>query len=396
MMSLFQRGGTGIMSVIAITCSAVLIPLIAISFEYIASVRTDPHYHQPFNSTDIARLSKDKVILITGANAGLGRATSKLLAEGGNAKAVIMACRSIHKCEDAKADILQAGAGEHNLDNRPWKTKLIPMQVDLTSFESIKKFAHDVELLLLRQEEHDEDAFAKLDIIINNAGIMAVPYQLATGSNVEMQMHVNHLAHFAMISLLYKNLRRGARIVNVSSLAGSFPFLNLKDVNFQYKHRATFRHYFGTLQSIMSYGASKRANLLFTHSLNKFSKCSNVTAMAAHPGYSRTSIMYNGWAFAPSFLKYFFGNNKIGSMSSEEGALSQLRAALDVDHVAADAYVGPLFFTAGRPVVIGGSMKSYHHFFWPLTGGGDKIADELWKFSEDSIGWKFDESCPAN
>lgn len=405
----FQRGIT---SVMLISCSAILIPLLlAISFAYIASVRTDPHYHQPFNSADIARLSKDKMILITGANAGLGRASTKLLVEGGEAKAVIMACRSLQKCEDAKKEILHEGgenasanenanvndnanvnanANANHHSTRKRKTRLIPMQVDLASLESVKNFAHGVELLL-KQEQHDHDhgSYAKLDIIINNAGIMGVPYQLATGSNVEMQMHVNHLAHFAMTSLLYKNLRRGARIVNVSSLAGSFPFLNLQDVNFQKNHRATFRHYCGTLQSIIAYGASKRANLLFTHSLNQFSKCSNITATVSHPGYSRTSIMYNGWAFAPSFLKYLAGSNKIGSMSSEDGALSQLRAALDVDHVAANDYVGPLYFTAGRPVVIGGSMKSYHHFFWPLTDG-NKIANELWKFSEDSIGWKFD------
>jgi len=393
------------------------------TYYYINYVSNDFHYHQPFNSRDIARLSKDKVILITGANAGLGKATAKLLAQAGEASVVIMACRDMNKCENARADILNDILNDlnsitrsnhrstHDDQRQLQQPKLIPLQVDLASLESIQKLAHN-----LQQYDYGYDGTGiniagegtagtgtKLDIVINNAGIMGVPYQLARDSKVEMQMHVNHLAHFALISLLAKHslLSNRARIVNVSSLAGSFPFLNLNDVNFEHGFRATFRRYFGTLQSIISYGASKRANLLFTHALNDrdhphpFSKCANITAVVAHPGYSRTSIMYNGWAFAPSYIKRFFGTNRLGSMSSEEGAMPQLRAALDVDHVAANSYVGPLYFTTGRPVVVGNSMKSFHHLFWSFKDADvRKIANDLWKFSEDSIGGlKFQDDC---
>ena len=393
------------------------------TYYYINYVNNDFHYHQPFDSRDIARLSKDKVILITGANAGLGKATAKLLAQAGEASVVIMACRDMNKCENARADILNDILNDlnsitrsnyrstHDGQRQLQQPKLIPLQVDLASLESIQKLAHN-----LQQYDNGYDGTdiniagegtagtgTKLDIVINNAGIMGVPYQLARDSKVEMQMHVNHLAHFALISLLAKHslLSNRARIVNVSSLAGSFPFLNLNDVNFEHGFRATFRRYFGTLQSIISYGASKRANLLFTHALNDrdhphpFSKCANITAVVAHPGYSRTSIMYNGWVFAPSYIKRFFGTNRLGSMSSEEGAISQLRAALDVDHVAANSYVGPLYFTTGRPVVVGNSMKSFHHFFWSFEDADvRKIANDLWKFSEDSIGGlKFQDDC---
>jgi len=429
----------------------ILIPLLAslsYTYYYINYLSNDFHYHQPFNSRDIARLSKDKVILITGANAGLGKATVKLLAQAGEASVVIMACRDMNKCENARADIFNDilndlnsnsnnDVGNSNIDVNSinnhrsdddgqlklklQQPKLIPLQVDLASLESIQELAHN-----LQQYDHgygyeyEYDGInitgagtagtgTKVDIVINNAGIMAVPYQLARDSKVEMQMHVNHLAHFALLSLLAKHSllsNDGARIVNVSSLAGSFPFLNLNDVNFEHGFRATFRRYFGTLQSIISYGASKRANLIFTHALNDrdhphhpFSKCANVnmniTAVVAHPGYSRTSLMYNGWAFAPLFVKRFFGTNRLGSMSSEEGAMSQLRAALDIDHVPANSYVGPLYFTTGRPVVVGNSMKSFHHLFWSFKDADvRKIAADLWKFSEDSIGGlKFQDDC---
>jgi hypothetical protein len=85
-------------------------------------------------------------------------------------------------------------------------------------------------------------------------------------------------------------------------------------------------------------------------------------------------------------------------MSSEEGAMPQLRAALDVDHVAANSYVGPLYFTTGRPVVVGNSMKSFHHLFWSFNEADvRKIANDLWKFSEDSIGgMKFQDDCSLN
>jgi len=350
------------------------IAIIAIIAAYIVFLTNDPHFHQPFNIQDIARLSANKVIVITGASAGLGKSTAKLLAEAGTAEVVIMGCRDMMKCQKAKNDILKNATG---------KTKLIPLELDLASISSIQLFAGNLQDILWEYEDSEQErSVPKLDILINNAGIMAVPYQICQETNVELQMHVNHIGHFALTSLLSKNLYNG-RVVSVSSLAGALPFLNLDDVNFT--QRKWFRTFFGTMQNIVSYGASKRANLLFTHTMNEEFSSMGIEAVAAHPGYSRTSIMHTGWSFAPSWLKEFFASNRIGSMSSDDGALPQIRAALDVENVKANGYVGPLFWTTGRPVVVGSCRRSFHH----LPIWGNDIGKRLWMFSEDAVGWNF-------
>ena len=176
------------------------------------------------------------------------------------------------------------------------------------------------------------------------------------------------------------------RVVSVSSLAAIPPFLNLKDVNFV--QRKWFRQTFTALRSFWSYGASKRANLLFTNGLHRRFQDRGIQAVAAHPGYSRTSIALSGWtAFAPMFVRKIAVANTIGSMSSDYGAKSQLRAALDSNNVKNDAYVGPLFGTVGRPVVLGTSMQYYHHSLWPSD---EKAADELWKWSEERLDISFE------
>ena len=171
-----------------------------------------------------------------------------------------MACRDMNKCENARADILSDLFNDLNYSNdirnsnsiarrnhrsisthddqrQLQQPKLIPLQVNLASLETIQKLVHNLQRYDYGYDctgEGTAGTGTKLDIVINNAGIMGVPYQLARDSKVEMQMHVNHLAHFALISLLakYSFLSNRARIVNVSSLAGSFPILNLNDVNF--------------------------------------------------------------------------------------------------------------------------------------------------------------------
>mmetsp|Transcript_29026 Transcript_29026/g.38682 ORF Transcript_29026/g.38682 Transcript_29026/m.38682 type:complete len:409 (-) Transcript_29026:211-1437(-) len=391
-----------------------VIPTIAILATYVAYLAANDGerlIHQPFGANDIAALSAGKVIVITGASSGLGKSSAKLLAEAGTAQAVVMTCRSMIKCNDTR-DAILASIGESGKEG----VNLITAELDLESLSSVESFSTGLQKSLAEMQnsgdknkdnpnENDETAqnVPKIDVLINNAGIMGVEYSLNSQTNVEAHMHVNHLGHFALTSLLRNNLMQGGdnggRVVTVSSLVGAPPFLNLQDVNFtNTTFRAWILKHSKIAQYLMAYCASKRANLVFTHALNakyglsssssSSSSAQGITAVAAHPGYSRTSIALGGWAGIPECIKDFAMANTIASMSSDDGALPQLRAALDVEHVRAGDYVGPLFFVKGRPVVVGSAMKSFHHLFSPIREPA-KISEELWSWSEGAIGWKF-------
>jgi NAD(P)-dependent dehydrogenase (short-subunit alcohol dehydrogenase family) len=375
--------------------SFLVIPVVAIIATYFAYLSTNDlarFMHQPFNAEDIARMSTGKVIVVTGANSGLGLSSAKLLAEAGTARAVIMACRNMKKCHEAKEHILST-IGSKNVQSD--RMKLIPAELDLVSLSSIRNFASNLQNTLRELEtQYDNDLETKqymntpkIDVLLNNAGIMGVEYALSNDTNIELHMHVNHLGHFALTSLLRDNLMQGGRVVSVSSLVGALPLLNLNDVNWVKTPRAQILKHSNMLQAIISYSASKRANLVFTHAINAKFSSMGITAVAAHPGYTRSSIMHNGWVRVPRWLKDFVASNKVGSMSCDDGALSQLRAALDVENVKPDKYVAPLFGVAGRPVIVGSSMMSFHHLFWPIRG--QEVEEELWKWSEDAIGWTF-------
>lgn len=373
------------------------IAMIAACVAYLATKDGDYFLNQePFGAKDIAALSAEKVIVITGASSGLGMSSAKLLVEAGTAHTVVMACRNMKKCNHAMDTILAS-------TRDGCKVSLMTAQLDLASLDSVKSFASSLQRRLLGNvpivnsgvaAPEEVGAVPKIDILINNAGIMGVEYSLHSQTNVELQMHVNHLGHFALTSLLRKNLMEGGRVVSVSSLAAAPPMLNLDDVNFTTTWiRKWLLKHMKLAQQFAAYCASKRANLVFTHALNEkyapsSSSSQGIIALSAHPGYSRTSIVYNGWTGFPHFVKDLCASHTLSSMSSDEGALPQLRAALDVDHVKGGDYVGPLFFLKGRPVIVGTCLKSFHHLFWPIHNAA-KVSEDLWSWSEDAIGWKF-------
>lgn len=268
---------------------------------------------------------------------------------------------------------------------------------------------------------------------------MGTPYTLAKETSIEMQMQVNHLGHFALTSLLVPNFiavtniytpssmdtrmildkydtnhdsnaKSGmVRIVSVSSLLGSYgPAFQFKDINFidRRKRRWIFNHhtpipilqsFMDMIQSFLQYAASKRANLLFTHGLHQrvyVPSKGTIQAVVVHPGYSRTNLVVSGWYYIPLWFRTFFSRNRIGSMSSENGAMCILRAALDTKTVSSDDYIGPYYMTFGKPTIVGASLKSKHHLFWPISNNGTEV-DELWTWSESILGWKF-PSIPHN
>ena len=202
-------------------------------------------------------LLNGKTVIITGANAGIGKETAVDLARR-NAR-VIMACRSVEKGEKAAVEVRKRSESDN----------VVFMQLDLASLTSVRQFAARV----LEEEP-------RLDILINNAGVMACPYT-KTEDGFEMQFGVNHLAHFLLTNLLLDRLKEApsARIVNVSSRGYTFGKMNFNDLESEQSYKP-----WG------AYGQSKLANILFTHALAKRLEGTSVTTNALHPGMVRTNL----------------------------------------------------------------------------------------------------------
>ena len=199
-----------------------------------------------------------KMVIITGGNTGIGKETAIDLAKR-NAR-VIIACRSEEKGKKAEVDIRrESGSSNVHYHN-----------LDLASFESIKMFSKNV----LSEE-------SRIDILINNAGVMLCPYQ-KTADGFETQFGVNHLGHFLLTNLLLDKIKQApeGRIISVSSLAHTFASkMDLDTINSE-------AHY----SSLSAYSKSKLANVLFTKALAKRLSGTNVTANCLHPGGVNTDL----------------------------------------------------------------------------------------------------------
>ena len=198
-----------------------------------------------------------KTAIITGANTGIGLETAVDFAKR-NAR-VILACRSKEKGEAAVVQVKKRSGNEN----------VVFLKLDLSSLESVRTFSSKV----LASEPH-------IDILVNNAGVMACPYS-KTADGFEMQIGVNHLAHFLLTHLLLDRMKEtpSARIVNVSSLAHHWGKIKFDDLNSE-------RSY----SSVGAYSQSKLANVLFTRSLAKRLEGSKVIVNSLHPGGVRTEL----------------------------------------------------------------------------------------------------------
>jgi NAD(P)-dependent dehydrogenase (short-subunit alcohol dehydrogenase family) len=229
-----------------------------------------------------------KIIVITGANSGLGYHTSLALAK--EKATVIMGCRSVKKCEEAKQSILKEVP----------HAKLDTFTLDLGSFQSIRQFATK---FLAK--------YHSLDVLVNNAGIMAIPTREVTEDGLELQMGTNHFGHFLLTSLLFPYIQSNGRIINHSSSMHS-----TASPNFVYKNLLAETSY----DPWTVYGNSKLANLYFTFELNrklqKNGNPKNIIAVAVHPGYTSTNLQASRFPFWEQI-------NAIFAMKGEEGSLSQ-------------------------------------------------------------------------
>lgn len=271
-----------------------------------------------------------KVIIVTGGNSGLGYESVKAFAEKG-AK-VVMASRSTKNAENAKAEIRKS---TKNGD-------IAVMALDLMDFASIRKFATDF-----------KQKFDRLDVLLNNAGIMNTPYTL-TKDGLESQMGTNHFGHFLLTGLLFDQITGtpNARIVNVSSglhKSGKMDFDNLLFENGK------------DYSPLSAYNRSKLANLLFTYELQRKLAASKFDSIvvAAHPGVSKSNLvkhMENIW-----WYKLIFPIFQLMMQNPDQGALPQIRASVD-PAVKGGEYYGPGGFNEmrGLPVIVPSSEASHN------------------------------------
>jgi NAD(P)-dependent dehydrogenase (short-subunit alcohol dehydrogenase family) len=288
-----------------------------------------------------------KVIIVTGGNSGLGFESVKAFAEKG--AEVILASRSVEKGETAKAKIGKV------------KGKIDVMALDLMDFASIKIFA-----------ENFKKKYNRLDVLLNNAGIMTTPYFL-TKDGLEAQNGTNHFGHFTLTGHLFDLIKNTpkSRVVNVSSMAhkqGKMDFGNL-----------LFEDGKG-YSAMKSYGRSKLMNLLFTYELQRKFEGAGIEsiAVAAHPGVSNTNLA----RFLEDKLIFKILKPLMSSFiqGQEMGALPQIRAAVDPNVKGAE-YYGPDGFNEmkGFPVIVQSNEASHNL----------EDAKKLWEVSEKLTGIKF-------
>jgi NAD(P)-dependent dehydrogenase (short-subunit alcohol dehydrogenase family) len=289
---------------------------------------------------------KGKNAIVTGANTGLGFETALILAEKG--MTVIMACKNSSRAEKAKHDIL--GKVPH--------ASLEIMLIDLSSFSSIWKFA-----------DNFHSKYHKLNLLINNAGIMIPPYS-TTEDGFESQLGINYLGHFLLTGLLFDLITKtpDSRVVSLASNAHKKGIINFDDLNSEKKY-----------SPMVAYRQSKLACLMFSYELQRRLENAGIKALsvAAHPGLSVTDILRR----IPSWVLFVF--KPITAMithSPAKGALPVLYAALGGD-VNGGEYFGPLGKSewTGEP----GKVSSMPH------SHDEETAKKLWELSEILTGIKY-------
>jgi NAD(P)-dependent dehydrogenase (short-subunit alcohol dehydrogenase family) len=272
-----------------------------------------------------------RTAIVTGANSGLGAVTARELARVG--AQVILAVRNTGKGEAAARDM----TGDVEV-----------RQLDLQDLASVRQFADGVDAV---------------DVLVNNAGVMAVP-QAVTADGFETQIGTNHLGHFALTNLLLPKLTD--RVVTVSSLMHWIGRISLRDLNW------TARPY----SAWLAYGQSKLANLLFTSELQRRLEAvgSSVRALAAHPGYSHTNLQGQSGRRLDNALMVM--GNRLAT-DAAFGARQTLYAT--AQDLPGDTFVGPRFGMIGRSGPVGRS---------PLAKRAATAA-ALWELSERLTDTKF-------
>lgn len=285
-------------------------------------------------------------MVITGANSGIGWFTALGLARAG--AHVVLACRDIEKAKTAAGRIAAAVPG----------ADLSVAEVDLASIESVQAFAYEFD--------------GPVDLLINNAGVMAPPRFATTRDGYELQFGTNHLAHFVLTGLLMPRLLQAAapRVVTVSSLAHHTGGRDVADGNAE--PAAYTPHH--------SYANSKLANLLFASELQRRARLHGVELIstAAHPGLAATGLPTDPEGLGAHKIVRLAAPfvTKLIAQSARAGAWPTLYAATVAGP---DEYCGPqkLHETRGP---VGAAKRS-------ALAGDERLARDLWRVSEDLTGY---------
>ncbi|GGT48009.1 oxidoreductase [Streptomyces purpureus] len=286
-----------------------------------------------------------RTAVVTGANSGIGLVTARELARRG--ATVVLACRSESRGTEAAGLIRRHIPG----------AKVRFTALDLADLGSVRRFAETF-------------PYERLDLLVNNAGVMALPYG-RTADGFETQFGVNHLGHFALTGLLTPRLLAtpGARVVTVSSGLHALADLDMGDLNSERRYRRW-----------IAYGRSKTANLLFTHELARRLKAagSDIVAAAAHPGYAATNLQTAGVRMEGRHgaERIVALGNRLIAQPAEAGALPTLYAAT-ARGVRPDSFTGPKYLLwRGAPAP---SWRAK----WTLD---DVAGERLWIASEQLTG----------
>jgi NAD(P)-dependent dehydrogenase (short-subunit alcohol dehydrogenase family) len=288
---------------------------------------------------------RGRVAVVTGANSGLGLTTTRELGRAG--ARVVLGVRSTTKGDQAAATIRSQAPG----------VELEVRQLDLADLESVWEFASAV------GAAHD-----RVDLLINNAGIMAAPRRL-TKQGFESQFGTNHLGHFALTGLLLESLLKAPepRVVTVSSFLHRRGTMQFDDLQGERKY-----------DRWGAYGQSKLANLMFCFELQRRATEAHarLRSLAAHPGYASTNLQF---AATDRFYEKAAGwiGNRLLAQSAEMGSLPTLYAAT-VPDLPGGTFVGPggRREQRGYPTVVTAVSKAYDEQAWR----------RLWDVSEELTG----------
>ena len=282
-----------------------------------------------------------RTALVTGANSGIGFQAAVELARHG--AVVLMACRDARRGADARdALVRQVPAATAEL-----------VALDLADLDSVARLAGRV---------------AELDLLVNNAGVMAVPRRHVTAQGFELQFGTNHLGHFALTMRLLPALlgRPGSRVVTVSSIVHRFGSIRLDDLQSE-RGYGRWR----------AYSQSKLANALFALELDRRLRASGAVTVSvgAHPGYTSTGLMHSGPQLGGGgfFAQVMALAAPLTGQSAAQGALPVLRAATDPGVRGGDYY---------GPRGLAGSRGAPHRIRYARRAYDEQLARRLWQASE--------------
>lgn len=271
-----------------------------------------------------------KTIIITGANAGIGKETALSLAKTG--ARIIMACRNMETGKICKDEIVNI-TGNKNV---------VIKKIDLSSFQSIRSFAEDI-------NQHEKS----LDVLIHNAGVW-LSRHLKTEDNLDVTMETNHFGPFLLTHLLIDLLKKSSpsRIIIVSSMSHFMGYLHFDES----------QNYIPPYIGHLNYFNSKFANLCFANELANRLKCFNITVNSVHPGMIKTDI----WNSIPiPFSWPLMLVSKLFFKSPQEGCqtIVYLATSNEVENVSGKYFVNckqSYFSRRTRNV-------AYNKMFWDIS-----------------------------